>query len=268
MKILKPELLDPKNVGLFQKEAEILKYLDHDNICQFYQYERWLEIVLPSGESKHSAVIVQEHLEGGDLFDFISQTGAMSEPTARFFFRQIWSALLELQMKGISHRDLKWENIMLDSDYNLKLIDFGYASVFNKASTILGKVYFYYLLGTAAYCAPEIKNSESYTGSSVDIFNIGVILFWLLCRRSPFYLSPEDDDFYDKIVKNQAKHFWNEHYKNGLDVINELSEEVKSLITLWLQPDPLKRPSLSEIQQHEWFQEVIPTKDEVVEELK
>lgn len=69
-----------------------------------------------------------ELCQGGELFDFIAQTGRFEEPVARYYFKQLLDGLEYLHNNGISHRDLKPENVLLDDQFNLKIADFGFAS--------------------------------------------------------------------------------------------------------------------------------------------
>lgn len=136
---MKPDIVDESNIEMFQREAEIMHALDHEHVAKFYEYNRELELTLPNGETSQAVAIIQEYCNGGDLFEFISMTGCFHENLARYFFLQLWNAILHLQAKGFSHRDLKCENLMLNTEFELKIIDFGYSSIFNKATTQLGK---------------------------------------------------------------------------------------------------------------------------------
>jgi serine/threonine protein kinase len=117
-----------------------LNHLNHLNIAKFYEYDREIVVKYPNGEYENSVAIILEFCDGGDLFQFVLGTGRLSENIARSFFIQIWQALLHMQENGISHRDLKWENIMLDSQFNIKIIDYGFAAVNNKSETYRGKL--------------------------------------------------------------------------------------------------------------------------------
>ena len=102
------------------------------------------------------------------MFDWVAETGAFSEKLARFYFQQLISGLEYLNSHGTSHRDLKLENILLDEKFNLKIADFGFASVKPRNSTFKG---------TQGYMAPEVIRGEEYSGHCIDIFAAGVMLF-------------------------------------------------------------------------------------------
>ena len=70
--------------------------------------------------------------QGGELFEFVAQTGRFSMEASRFYFKQIVEALQYLHTHGVAHRDLKPENILFDANFNLKLADFGFATLCNK----------------------------------------------------------------------------------------------------------------------------------------
>lgn len=79
-------------------------------------------------KNKEVEYIVLELVQGGELFDFVANSGRFSENVARFYFAQLMGALSYMHTAGACHRDLKPENIMLDSEFNLKVADFGFAA--------------------------------------------------------------------------------------------------------------------------------------------
>lgn len=121
----------------------ILKTLDHPNIFKIFEFY----------QDKNNFYLITEYLEGGELFDYISQRKTMNEEVVMLIMDQLISAVHYLHKKSIVHRDLKPENLMLATkgDPNLiKLIDFGTSKKFNK-----GEI-FKVPLGTCYYVAPEV----------------------------------------------------------------------------------------------------------------
>jgi serine/threonine protein kinase len=98
-----------------------------------------------------------------------------------------------MNSKGVSHRDLKLENILVDRDLNLKVADFGYAS-FSKSDLLSS------YRGTFTYMAPEIKEGKPYVGLKVDLFSAGVILFILIRGIFPFKEARKEEFFYNLLI--------------------------------------------------------------------
>jgi serine/threonine protein kinase len=127
--------------------------------------------------------VVLELAYGGELFDYIAQSGYFSEPLARHFFKEIMIGLDHIHSNGMAHRDMKPENIMLDSNFTLKISDFGFQG------PLVGKDGTGELStqkGTRGFMAPEINLCLKYEGKPVDIFACGVILFMMVLAAAPF----------------------------------------------------------------------------------
>ena len=100
-------------------------------------------------------------ITGGELFDYIANTGAFDESVCKFYFKQMLQGIHYIHSKGFSHRDLKPENILLDKNFNIKIVDFGFAcplegrdgSGINRSQ-----------IGTPGYMAPEIIAKMPYQG--------------------------------------------------------------------------------------------------------
>ena len=99
--------------------------------------------------------------------------GGMGEDYGRFFLQQLIEVVGYMQGKGVVHRDLKLENILVDDMMNLKVADFGFAT-YKK----INKLQSY--RGTMTYMAPEIKEGKTYDGKQIDMFSVGVILFIII----------------------------------------------------------------------------------------
>jgi len=103
--------------------------------------------------------------------------------------------------KGVVHRDLKLENILVDDQMNLKVADFGFAT-FRKVHNL--KSY----RGTMTYMAPEIKEGKTYDGMKIDMFSTGVILFIIVQGIFPFKEAKKDEFFYNLILKQDYETYW------------------------------------------------------------
>jgi len=113
---------------MIQNEVEILKSISHKNIIWFVEYfEKQVE-VKSNGDKKNVFCIVLEFAQKGELFHYLSSCGAFPESITRYYFHQLIDAVEYLHNEGISHWDLKPDNMLLDENYNLKLADFGFSS--------------------------------------------------------------------------------------------------------------------------------------------
>lgn len=238
-----------------EKEVDILKQIDHTHITKLV--EAGYCKLSSKGKSNDVYCIALEVAAGGELFDFISMTGAFSENVARYFFHQFLDALEYLHEKGISHRDLKTENILLDKNYNLKVADFGYASVKGSNKT---------QVGTPDYMAPEILQGEKYSGQIADIFGAGLILFMMHAQSKAFLKAENNDPYYKNIAGNRPDKFWKEHIKSKGDD-QYFSDEFKDLVTGLFAYNPYHRLTISEVRSHAWFNGTMPTSDDIKAEF-
>lgn len=145
-----------------------------------------------------------------------------------------------MQGKGVVHRDLKLENILVDDNMNLKVADFGFAT-YKKITKLQS------YRGTMTYMAPEIKEGKTYDGKQIDMFSVGVILFIIIQGIFPFKEAKKDEYFYNLIINNKLDTYWS---KVGGQ---SLSPEFKDLILRMFSYDPSKRPTVDEIKSHPWM---------------
>ena len=114
--------------SVFCSEITILKCLEHASIVSLKESGHDGIFVEPNGDVKEGiSYIVTEYVEN-NLFDFCKTMGGMGEEAGKFFLHQMINVLEYIHDKGIAHRDIKLENILLDSQLNLKLLDFGLSS--------------------------------------------------------------------------------------------------------------------------------------------
>lgn len=192
-----------------------------------------------------------------------SSTVATPEPVARYFFRQILRGLHTLQANGICHRDLSLENIMVDSNRNVKIIDFGmclripYNDPTKKNGDITTVVQGsmrrliapQVTCGKAKYMSPEIKaNRDPMDGFAVDLWSTGVILYTLLTGFHPYDHPDLTDPRYQAIVDGllvELLHSWGVF----------LSPTAEDLLHNMLQPNPRRRLTLAQVMEHPWVTE-------------
>jgi len=164
----------------------------------------------------------------------------MGEDGGRYFLSQMLEVLGYMHGKGVVHRDLKLENILVDDMMNLKVADFGFAT-FRKVHAL--KSY----RGTMTYMAPEIKEGKTYDGRAIDMFSTGVILFIIVQGIFPFKEAKKDEYFYNLIMKGDLETYWK---KTGGQ---NLSDDFKDLIIKMFSYDSSKRPTIDEIRNHPWL---------------
>ena len=199
-----------ENFQTIINEINLLKSLDHPNIMKIYEYFA----------DEQQFYIVSEYCEGGELFDFIQSRGTMNETIIAKIFHQIMSALLYCHNHQIIHRDIKPEILLLkeqiesdDSDFDIKLIDFGASLQIDnkkKANQVVGTPY---------YVAPEVLMG-SYD-SKCDIWSAGVILYIMLCGYPPFY-GDNDDEILQKVILGD--------YQMEGEEWDQVSQDAKDLI--------------------------------------
>ncbi|KAJ5542640.1 hypothetical protein N7535_005063 [Penicillium sp. DV-2018c] len=207
-----------------EREVVIMKLIEHPNVISLYDV--W--------ENRGELYLVLEYVEGGELFDYVSQKGPLPEEEAVRLFRQIIAALGYCHRFNICHRDLKPENILLDRNHNVKLADFGMAAL-QPAGHWLNTS-----CGSPHYAAPEIIYGRKYRGDKADMWSCGIILYALLTGYLPF-------DGGDLATTLRL-------VKRGEYVIpSELSDEAADLIQRILQKRPEDRISMQTIWMHPLF---------------
>ena len=172
VKILREEYLDNEEfLRRFKNESKAIAVLSHPNIVKVYDVSF----------SDRMQSIVMEYIDGITLKEYIEQQGALSWKEAVHFTVQILRALQHAHDKGIVHRDVKPQNIMLLSDGTIKITDFGIAR-FSRSET---KTLTDRAIGSVHYISPEQAQGET-TDARPDIYSVGVMLFEMLTGRLPF----------------------------------------------------------------------------------
>ena len=157
----------------------------------------------------------------------------------------------------VIHRDLKLENILVDSQFNLKICDFTLAKTIAEGSVV---GVFYTNVGTERYMAPEIHENKPYKGSTTDIFAFGVIIFVMVTGVMPFLnRAVKQDPLYQYIYRNDEKSYWealSKTYlgKHEVSMNLSFSEEFKKFIWQFFSYHYFERITLDKIKSSKWAQ--------------
>ncbi|OQU90517.1 hypothetical protein SORBI_3002G424500 [Sorghum bicolor] len=172
-----------------RREICTMKLIQHPNVVRLYEVMG----------SKTRIYIVLEFVMGGELHDIIATSGRLKEEEARRYFQQLINAVDYCHSRGVYHRDLKLENLLLDVAGNLKISDFGLSAL---SDQVKNDGLLHTTCGTPNYVSPEVIDDKGYDGALADLWSCGVILFVLLAGCLPF----EDDNIaslYKKISEAQ-----------------------------------------------------------------
>lgn len=227
------------NMDGVTRELEVLRKLDHPRIVRlkgFYEDDEFYYLLM-------------EFVSGGDLMDFVAAHGSVGEDAGREITRQVLEGVKYIHSKGISHRDLKPDNILIEQDdpVLVKITDFGLAKVQGNGTFM--KTF----CGTLAYVAPEVIAGKSGAeenekrneySSLVDMWSMGCLVYVILTGHLPFSGSAQEQLY--KQIKNGS-------YHEGPLRDFRISEEAKDFIDSLLQVDPNARPTAEKALQHPWI---------------
>ncbi|XP_077143752.1 serine/threonine-protein kinase MARK2 isoform X15 [Ranitomeya variabilis] len=224
VKIIDKTQLNSSSLQKLFREVRIMKVLNHPNIVKLF------EVI----ETEKTLYLVMEYASGGEVFDYLVAHGRMKEKEARAKFRQIVSAVQYCHQKFIVHRDLKAENLLLDSDMNIKIADFGFSNEFtfgNKLDTFCG---------SPPYAAPELFQGKKYDGPEVDVWSLGVILYTLVSGSLPFD-GQNLKELRERVLRGKYR------------IPFYMSTDCENLLKKFLILNPSKRGTLEQIMRDRWM---------------
>lgn len=134
-------------------ELKFMQIMDHPNILKLLWVREKATYTTKYGQKYNCFCIIIEYSGGGDLFEYIAQSGPFKPNICRTYFLQLMHGLQHIHSKEVCHRDMKLENVLLTSEFELKIADFGFATYLeapDKSLILRDK------LGTEGYMAPEI----------------------------------------------------------------------------------------------------------------
>jgi len=207
------------------QEVYILKKIRHANVI------RLLEVF----EGPQHMLMVMEYAAGGDMLKYVKERGPLDEAEARAIFKQVLYGLGHIHSRTVLHRDIKLDNILLDTEQGVKICDFGVSKILKPNEIIKEQC------GTPAYIAPEIISDEGYSGFTADYWSLGILLYAMLCAAVPYKAA---------------------NLKELLEVIRtseiqfpiKISDDAEHLIRSLLQIVPKDRLTIPQILAHPWMQ--------------
>lgn len=222
----KQEIIKGKQVDHLKNECYILNSLEHPFIVKMdglAQDQRYLFIGM-------------EFVAGGELFKYLRKSGSFQRPQAAFYAAQVAMMWEYLHSLNIVYRDLKPENLLIDTTGYLKLVDFGFAKIVSART--------YTLCGTPEYLAPEVILNKGH-GKAVDWWTLGILLYEMLVGIDPFN-DPDPMNMYQNILKGKLR------------FTRTVDSDSKSLIKHLLENDLSKRygnlrGQASDVKDHRFF---------------
>ncbi|XP_071310672.1 LOW QUALITY PROTEIN: serine/threonine-protein kinase pim-1-like [Agelaius tricolor] len=213
-----------RNGALVPLELALLWMVSRPGFRGVVRLLDWFEV--PEG----FALVMERPQRCQDLWYFLHERRFLTEPVARGLFRQVLEAMRHCSSRGVLHRDIKAENVLVDlATGEAKLIDFG-------CGTILQDTFYTRMSGTPEYSPPEWILFGCYHGQPATIWSLGILLYELVCGHLPFHTNED-------IVRGQ------------LVFPPRVSQECQHLIRWCLSMEPTHRPCLEDLFEHSWLQE-------------
>ncbi len=227
LKVLaKADIVRLKQISHTNCERSILSKVDHP----------FLVNMVSSFQDSKNCYMLMEYVVGGEIFSYLRRAGQFSADVARFYISTIVLAIEYLHRNKVVYRDLKPENLLIDSNGYTKITDFGFAKEVEDRT--------WTLCGTPEYLAPEIIQCSGH-GSAVDWWSLGILLYEMLAGYPPFY-DPNPILIYEKILAGK------------LVFPEQIDDVSRDLISSLLNADRSKRlgnlrGGADDVKNHPWF---------------
>jgi tRNA A-37 threonylcarbamoyl transferase component Bud32 len=230
MKMLnKKSIIERGEVEHTKAEKAILQSIQHPFLmCLHYSFQ-----------TSDKLYLVMDFVNGGELFYHLQQEHTFENQRAKFYAAQIVLGLEYLHNRGIIYRDLKPENLLLDSDGNIKMTDFGLSKQGLNSSKDRTNTF----CGTPEYLAPEVLQGRDY-GKAVDWWSLGTLIYEMLTGLPPFY----DED---------VQKMYGLKLTADLEIPAEMDKDAADLVRKLLDRNPETRmQDPAQMKQHPWFKEI------------
>lgn len=230
---------DGQQVARVHREIEILKKIKHPFITELF------EVI----ENENNFFLVLEYAKNGTLLNSINERGPLKEADAAIIFAEIALVLRHIHVNcNIAHRDIKTDNILFDSNLNIRVIDFGLSNSPPADHKMHRQC------GSPAYASPELLLGKEYTFAS-DIWSAGIVLYAMVTGYLPFE-ETSISKLAQKIVYTEVNYPSN------------ISPLLKDLLTKLLQKDYRKRIAIDEILAHPWISQQVELIQKKLSEFK
>ena len=209
-------------------EIEILKTLNHPNIIKIHD-----SFEIQTEEGNEFMIIIAEYCENGTLIDYVIESKHQNDQIIKKILQEFTSSVRYLHDKGISHGDIKPDNILLDSKLRPKLCDFGFChtKIIEDEDMKIGTLY---------YAAPELFKCGKFNSLKADIYAIGITLYCSMEIHFPFK-EGDQDCIIRQIVSGK------------LCIGKEIDEKLRRLVVKCTDLNPNKRPTIEEVIKDEYF---------------
>ncbi|KAJ3023797.1 Serine/threonine-protein kinase par-1 [Thoreauomyces humboldtii] len=215
-------------------EAAIIADINHPHIIR----------LLTTFETETHNCLVLEYVPNSDLYELITlHPASLTPPFVRRVFRELCSAVAYLHARQICHRDLKIENILVDSEGGVKVTDFGLAVRFDPNVPLEERC------GSEEYAAPELIQALPYDGRQIDIWALGIILFTLLTGELPFSVRPGERPrrMFHRIARGDFR------FPAHAPGRRHISDQARDLVRKLLTTNPAKRITMDAIRSHPYL---------------
>ena len=239
LKLIRPEIaLNDQTVERFRNEIKLARKITHGNICRLYDL----------GEEGPSLFITMEYIKGQDLKQMLKMASHSNAGTAVTVAKQICDGLVESHRLGVVHRDLKPQNVMIDTEGKIKIMDFGIArSLSSSGFTATGV-----LIGTPEYMSPEQAEGKG-VDERTDIYSLGIILYEMVTKKVPFSgdtplsvaikhkdeipadpreFNPETGEDLSRIILKCLEKDKNKRYQTAEDLLTDLTRIEQGIPTI------------------------------------
>ncbi|CAJ0931767.1 unnamed protein product, partial [Mesorhabditis belari] len=227
VKVMEKTKMDQKQQRLLAREILTMEKMNHPHIVRLFECV----------ETLTRMHLVMEYAGGGELYAYVHDKGKLTEQDAKPLFAQIVSAVHHMHSREVVHRDIKAENVMFSAPGHVKLVDFGFSC------HIAGSTELATFCGSPPYAAPELYRDKSYNGTMVDIWALGVLLYFMLVGITPF--------------KGETVAELKEVIIAGTYSMPEyLSTFAQHMISKMLEMDPGKRMDIHDVKKAYWLRDI------------